>query len=90
MNFDNSFVVGNNGCSALVCIMFQGHIPPRCESLYLPMAVEGLPSDIDRLTLSVYMGLECVLRRVASLNVQLVGYDFDNSFYGRVSNDLYA
>lgn len=34
------------------------------------MAVEGLPSDIDRLTLSVYMGLECVLRRVASLNVR--------------------
>ena len=34
VNFDNSFVVGNNGCSTLVCIMCNDIIPPRCESLY--------------------------------------------------------
>ena len=64
MNSDNSLVVGNNGCSTLVCIMCNDIIPPRCESLYLLQAVEGLPSDRNRLTLSVYMGVWFCLLRV--------------------------
>jgi hypothetical protein len=64
VNFDNSFVVRDNECSALVCIMCNDIIPPKCESLYLLQAVEGLPSDRNRLTLSLYMGVWFCLPRV--------------------------
>ena len=75
MNFDNSFVVRDNECSALVCIMCNDIIPPKCESLYLLQAVEGLPSDRNRLTLLLYTTKPLTFRGAVEPQPMDLGYD---------------